>query len=144
MRSEHPRLQSRTIASSKISRGAVIARCRMAIINLLYTFSLTLSLLTPDAFAAHNHPRRIPHAEKPSLLLRNEKSPYERLLPGAGCQIPLPPEIKAPKRNVWAHLTHTEGHQISKFLHGQKELNLTRRNNYIYDMQLTSPNKTDV
>ncbi|KAK3712173.1 hypothetical protein LTR37_009264, partial [Vermiconidia calcicola] len=60
----------------------------------------------------------------------------------AACTIPLPPEVKAPKKNVWDFLTRTESHDIAKWLATQKFPNTTEV--YRTGAELMLPNKTDV
>lgn len=60
----------------------------------------------------------------------------------AACTIPLAPEVKAPKKNVWDFLTRTESHDIAKWLATQKFPNTTEV--YRTGAELMVPNKTDV
>lgn len=108
----------------------------MATFSVIRTIFIVLSFFSLQALGARNHPRRIPHAERPV--------PYEPIVPGAGCTVPLPSDVRAPKKNVWAPLDRAESHEVQKWLMKQKELNLTNNDNYIYDFALMTPNKTDV
>ena len=72
------------------------------------------------------------------------ESSHEHLLGGAGCEIPLPPTIKAPKKNVWHGLAREDTHQVEKFVMRQKELEMTNRKNYVSDVEFMTPNKSDV
>lgn len=112
--------------------------------SVLRIVCIAFALLSLVASGARHHPRSIPHARNPSKLFMDYESSHEHLLVGAGCEVPLPPEIHAPKKNVWAHLSRTESEQIMKWVMGQKELNLTSQKNEVEDVQLMTPNKTNV
>lgn len=67
-------------------------------------------------------------------------SPYDTLSAEAACVVPLPPQVKAPKKNVWAFLTRTEAREVTKWLAKQKFSNAT----VFSGAQLMTPNKTAV
>jgi hypothetical protein len=90
------------------------------------------------------HARRQPHLNKhrAAVAARNPDytGPYDALSAEAACTVPLPPEVKAPKKNVWAFLTRDEKRDVKQWLAKQHFSNTT----YTGGAELMTPNKTDV
>jgi hypothetical protein len=70
------------------------------------------------------------------------QGPYDALLAGAACTVPLPPQVKAPKKNVWSAITRQEQDDVGKFLHKQHFPNTTSVS--AVGIDLVAPNKSEV
>ena len=92
------------------------------------------------------------HHARTNSVESNINSPktHQVLLNGGQCKVPLPPETKAPKLNIWDNLHRGTANDIQKWLTKEApELNLTHatystHGNYISSVDLMQPNKTDV
>ena len=109
---------------------------------------IALSSLSVEA-VERRRPRNPHHARTASFEYNvNSPNTQESVLGGARCEIPLPPEVKAPKNNIWDHLHSSQGEEVKKWLKKQPELNISGgysdHKNYISTIQLMQPNKSDV
>ena len=128
--------------------------------SVLWVLCSALTLFSLDASAARNRPRKLLHDQNPTKEYLRYQSSHDHLLGGAGCEVPLPPEVTAPKKNIWLGLTGKDNEEVQKWLYKQKELNLTRtvgfsygvgygngpgsNQNRILNVDSMPPNKTDV
>ena len=114
---------------------------------MFWVICIALLVFSSEVCAARNRHWR-GHGSRRFTDLAQEYADYpsshEYLLGGAKCEIPLPPETKAPKKNIWDFLSKKESHDVQKWLMRQKELNLTSRKVEIFDVKPMTPNKTDV
>ena len=112
-------------------------------LKLLCVLLLSLSL---ESYARPNARQRVRRGVSPRS--NRTGSVHARLLKGAGCTLPSPAEIEAPRANIWGRLTREETHGLEKWLIAQEELNLTHSfrdwHNYVSDYDLIQPNKSDV
>ncbi|KAK5162859.1 uncharacterized protein LTR77_011116 [Saxophila tyrrhenica] len=107
----------------------------------LWSLCIAVLLLSQAAHGARSHPNRYRYSQNGGPELYNGYNAIqETILPGAGCTTRPPPEIKAPKKNVWADLTRIEKHQVGRWVKNRNEFK-----GYEIDyMQILTPNKTDI
>lgn len=75
-----------------------------------------------------------------AALNNDYTGPYDALAADAACAVPPPPEVKAPKKNIWSFLSRDEKRGVLKWLKDQNFPNTT----IFSGAGLMTPNKTDV
>ena len=126
------------------SRLESVEQVNMGSATLFKLIYIVLSLLSEQVWALRDHSRNNHHGRKAYVEYDiNSPKSHRCLLGGAQCTVPLPPEIEAPKKNIWDHLFKSQSDAVSRWLRQQPELNLSEKN-YIYEVQLMQPNKSDV
>lgn len=115
---------------------------------LLITFAAVLLLTTLSS--ARPQPKAAWVRGARARLAKSSKWNHKRYVNGSACIETSPPDFVAPKDNVWGGLTDVEAASVTKWLFGQRELNLTRSedagewDNSVLLVELMVPNKTDV